>query len=213
MFEAVFQIGFYEIYCIVLGFVGSRSMAMVQTEGHFRTQELWEHSVITAVAASNLAKRVQTLEAVGFTAGLLHDIGKLVFVSVEGAAYANLLRDAAADGVKLVVAEEARFGFNHADLGAHLLAHWNLPENVCITVLHHHSASNPDEPNDRLPAIINLADILAHQLQDAPEKRVNYVASSETLDQLGIASADISLLLDQTRDSLHQVEALLEMTG
>jgi HD-like signal output (HDOD) protein len=83
MFEAVTRLGFYEIYCIVVGLIASRTMTQVRSKYSSDATQLWRHTVTTAVIASILAKRVQEAEATAFTAGLLHDIGKLIFISVE----------------------------------------------------------------------------------------------------------------------------------
>jgi putative nucleotidyltransferase with HDIG domain len=207
IFEAVFQLGFYEVYCVVVGLVGSRSLSIVRTKG-FQTDLLWQHSVATAAAAAILAKRVQETEAIGFTAGLLHDLGKLVLASVDGPAYASLT---AASGSALVAAEELTYGFNHADIGARLLALWNLPENVCVAVLRHHSSSRAGERHSVLSAIVNLANHLAHQVVDDPK---NSTAGSEyPADALALLPLlrpeDLPSALAETRDALDQVATAL----
>jgi putative nucleotidyltransferase with HDIG domain len=208
MFEAVFQIGFYEVYCIVVAFFGSRSLSMVQNKTDFDVEPLWQHSVVTAVAASILGKRVGTTEAVAFTAGLLHDVGKLVFASVEGPGYADLIRRSAPFGPNLVVAEDENFGFNHADVGARLLTRWNLPGNVCVAVRRHPHPSNGEREADSLPVVAKVANYLAHELQDGSDQNGPAASYAETLEALGLAPADVPAILDQTRTQLQQVEAL-----
>ena len=212
MFEAVFQLGFYEVFCIVVASVGSRSMLALQTEGGMKTEVLWQHSVGTAVASSALAKRVQATEASAFTAGLLHDIGKLVLASVERGVYANLMRDAAAAGTPLVMAEEITFGFNHAGLGARLLERWNFPAEVCAAVRHHHSASGAEATSQPLPAIVTLGNELSHQVLAEPGQSAEIsAAGAEALTLLGLAPADLPTLLEATRSDLQQVEGLLQI--
>ena len=212
MFEAVFQIGFYEVYCIVVAFFGSRALSMVQNKGDFDVQPLWQHSVVTAVAASILGRRVGATEAVSFTAGLLHDIGKLVFASVEGPEYAELIRRSAPFGPGLVAAEDESFGFNHADVGARLLTRWNLPGNVCVAVRRHPHLSNGEGECDPLPAVAKLANYLAHELQDGAEQEGRSTADwAESLEVLRLTAADVPTILDQMRHQLQQVEALFSV--
>jgi putative nucleotidyltransferase with HDIG domain len=209
MFEAVFQIGFYEVYCIVIAFVGSRSLSMVQNKAEFDADPLWQHSVVTAVAASILGRRVGATEAVAFTAGLLHDIGKLVFASVEGAGYADLIRRSAPFGPSMVEAEEESFGFNHADLGARLLTRWNLPGSVCVAVLRHPLPPNGEREPDSLSLVAKVANYFAHELQDGSEQdRPSAAPGAETLEALGLTPANIPPLLQEIRGQLKQVEAL-----
>src|SRR6185295_7116319 len=127
MFEAVTRLGFYEVYCVVAAVVGARTMSLGKGKGDVDVGSLWRHSVVTAVVAETLARRVQEAEAVAFTAGLLHDIGKLVFASVEGSQYAGILRQTGAFGPGLADAEQAAFGVSHASIGARLLGRWGLP--------------------------------------------------------------------------------------
>jgi putative nucleotidyltransferase with HDIG domain len=212
MFEAVFQLGFYEVYCIVVSSVGARTVSILQAEGGLNTEDLWQHSVATAVAAATLAKRAQEIEAMGFTAGLLHDIGKLVLASLERVGYANLVRDAAATGIPLVAAEEASFSFNHADLGARLLERWNLPVNVYEAVRHHHACENAEGPTQPLPAIVGLANDLAHQiLAETEDDAVLSDSATEALGFLHLTEADVAALRSETRHALQQVEALLHL--
>lgn len=187
-------------------------MSVLQTGGSFNTEALWQHSVGTAVAAANLAKRSQLSEAQAFTAGLLHDLGKLVLASMERGVYAELILSSAAAGNRLVEGEKVSFGFDHADLGARLLEQWNFPEEVVQAVRHHHASTDTEEANQPLAAIVRLANGLAHQVLDRNEASPeNYAPSAGTLQRLGLTNADIPGLLDETRDALEQVEALLQM--
>ena len=108
MFEAVSRLGFYEAYCIVAALMASRTMSQVRANYSLDANQLWRHTVTTAVIAAILAKRVQVLEAAAFPAGLLHDIGKLIFVSVEGVTYAEMVRKSGVFGHALVIAEDSR---------------------------------------------------------------------------------------------------------
>ena len=128
MFEAVSRLGLYEIYSIVLGLTASRTMKQVRAKYSWDANRLWRHAVVTAVISSTLAKRVEVVAATAFTAGLLHDIGKLILVSMEGVVYADLVRTGGSFGPPLAAAERSHLGFTHAALGGRLLARWGLPE-------------------------------------------------------------------------------------
>ena len=78
MFEAVLRLGFYEMYRIVVVLFGSRAMSIPNGACGIQVEALWRHSVTTAVAAGVLAEHLQEPEGVAFTAGLLHDVGKVV---------------------------------------------------------------------------------------------------------------------------------------
>lgn len=170
MFQAVCSLGLYEVYCVVTALIASRTMAQVRAKYSADATRLWQHTVTTAVIASLLARRVEVIDAAAFTAGLLHDVGKLIFISVEGTHYAGLAGEAGNFGPALAAAEESSIGFTHADLGARLLSRWGLPENICLAVKHHHRSPTAAAPHQRLAATVNFGNLLAHQIIEVPKK-------------------------------------------
>jgi putative nucleotidyltransferase with HDIG domain len=138
MFEAVARIGFYEVYRLVAGISGSNMLAVTGQQSSVASNELWTHSVTVALAAETLAQRNQVAEGTPFTAGLLHDIGKVVLASVEPESYAQVLSRARDQNVDLVLAERDQYGLDHAEIGGCLLARWKLPERLVAAVKFHH---------------------------------------------------------------------------
>jgi putative nucleotidyltransferase with HDIG domain len=211
MFEAVTRLGFYEVQCVVATIVGARAMSLGKGEGPMDVSHLWRHSVVTAVAAATLAKRVQETEATAFTAGLLHDVGKLVFASVERLTYANLIGQAGTSGPKLAEAEQTAFGVSHASIGARLLTRWGVPPNVAGAALHHHGTKF-DEPHAQLAATVGLASDLAHQISGQNALQPNVLVSRpDAVIFFELTADDIPTLIQQTEKDLHRVQGLLEM--
>ncbi len=212
MFEAVSRLGLYEIYSIVVSLMASRTMKQVRAKYSWDANRLWQHTVVTAVISSALAKRVQVAEATAFTAGLLHDIGKLVLVSMEGVVYAEMVRAAGYYGPSLVAAETSCLGFTHAALGARLLARWGLPDGLRLAVELHHQSPATASNHMRLAAVINFADSLAHQMADgstgAPDAAE---ASPEAMELVELTANDIPALVQQTSLDLQQIQGLLHM--
>jgi len=210
MFQAVCQLGFYEVYCIVTAMIASQTMTQVRAKYASDATRLWRHTVTTAVTASLLSRRVHTVDATAFTAGLLHDIGKLVFISKEGITYAQMVRDSGFYGSKLAIAEEQVFGFTHAALGARLLARWGLPENICTAVKLHHDPPATDEKSNGLAATVNFANYLAHKMIDGSTMAH---ACPQAMDLLELTPEDIPSLLQEVDKSLEGVQDLLQMHG
>jgi putative nucleotidyltransferase with HDIG domain len=212
MFEAVCHLGLYEVYTIVTGLIASKTMTSVQVKHGWDSTRLWRHTVTTAVIASILAKRAGVHEASAFTAGLLHDVGKLIFVSQEGAAYAELARAAEFSGPKLVAAEEGLMGFSHASLGARLLSRWDLPESVCLAVQLHHQLSATAPRHKRLVASVNFANCLAHQLVDGPGVALNATeANLEAMGMVELKNEDLPALMEEIQKGLERVQGLMKM--
>ena len=214
MFEAVTRLGFYEIYCIVVALIASRTMTLVRAKYSWDSTRLWRHTVTTAVIASILAKRVQVVEATAFTAGLLHDIGKLIFISVEGVDYAEGRRAAGHFGPMAAVAEESSMGFSQAALGARLLSRWGLPENVCLAVQWHHQSPANATRYQRLKATVNFANCLAHQMIDGPAHAPAAAdASPEAMALVELTPKDIPAVIASTNEALGRVQGLLQIQG
>lgn len=213
MFEAVSRLGLYEIYSIVLGLMASRTMEKVRAKYSWDANRLWQHSVVAAVVSSALAKRVQVAESTAFTAGLLHDIGKLILVSREGVVYAEMVRASGFSGPKLAAAENDCLGFTHASLGGGLLGRWGLPEGLRLAVEFHDQSPAAAGTHLRLVAAVNFANSLAHQMTDGPAAPPAAHASPEAMDLVGLTPDEIPFLMQQVSLDLERLQWLLLMHG
>lgn len=127
-------------------------------------ESFWRHSIASGIVARVIAtyRREQNVERF-YLLGLLHDVGKLVLHMREQEQAKQAIYKCVEEKIPLYLAEEELFGYNHAEVGGHLLRAWHMPEPVCEPVLYHHhpwkSESFPDET-----AIIHFADIMSHAL-------------------------------------------------
>jgi putative nucleotidyltransferase with HDIG domain len=117
-------------------------------------EALWKHALATAIAASELG-REQTGKPSGddFVAGLLHDVGRLVFHLANPDQYVRLGHS---DGAL----EEELFGAPHAAVGACLAEQWGLEEAVVEAIMFHHHPGRPSSLSQR----IATADRIAHEI-------------------------------------------------
>jgi putative nucleotidyltransferase with HDIG domain len=126
----------------------------------------WSHSVAVAVIAERLAKeRKLAAPNLTFTAGLLHDVGKLVISSFLAKQVEALRTELALPGTSLVECERKLVGADHAQIGAELAVAWNLPEEVVKVVASHHDPAAANEGRgDVLVDLVHAADCLSHAL-------------------------------------------------
>jgi len=122
---------------------------------------LWLHSIATAICAEQLVLvlGLPKLEE-AFTAGLLHDMGKIVlgtFVEVDDEPIKEIV---AADGLSFNEAEQMVLGIDHAEVAAELLKAWNLPDEVVAAARWHHQPHLADEQFRQLVDLIHVADFL-----------------------------------------------------
>ena len=126
-------------------------------------QSFLQHSLACGILARLLAaqKSLRQTEQM-FTAGLLHDLGRLVlFIHFPDDAL-GVLRRSRASSVCLHAAERKELGCDHAAIGRYLLNHWRLPLALENTVAFHHQPA--DAPDPVPAAMVHLADILVNAL-------------------------------------------------
>ena len=197
---------------MVVGLIASRTMTQVRAKYSWDATQLWRHTVTTAVAASVLGRRVEVVEAAAFTAGPLHDLGKLICVSVEGTSYAEMLRNTRQSGPFLTAAEVTLMGFSHAALGARLLARWGLPANICVAVELHHQSPLAAAKHQRLAATVNFANCLVHQMMDGPEPAPAAAdVSPEAMALVELRAQEIPAVVQEITEASKRVQGLLHM--
>jgi putative nucleotidyltransferase with HDIG domain len=115
-----------------------------------RVEELWQHAVTVAVATRTLAARLRCCDPdEAFTAGLLHDVGRVVIASRFREMYWEAV-GGASEAEPVVALEQAAFAVDHAEVGAWLFEAWNLPSLIVEAVRQHHQA----DAKPGLPALL-----------------------------------------------------------
>ncbi|MYM30145.1 HDIG domain-containing protein [Duganella sacchari] len=134
-------------------------------EGHcpgFDHKAFWRHSIATAACAKVLARQLRFNQDYAFTAGLLHDIGRLVLVSCFPNQYSETIAYREQHDCYLLEAERTVLGVDHVDAGLALAEHWNFSDTMRLAIGGHH---DPEAPGAGfLAAIIHVADAIVHAL-------------------------------------------------
>ncbi len=105
-----------------------------------RWKELWEHSLAVAGLARRIAtaeKCVKVMTEDSFTAGLLHDVGKIILLAEMPAEYESVLDRLTGPSCAIAQLEREKFGCTHADIGAYLIGIWGLPHTLTQAVGFH----------------------------------------------------------------------------
>ncbi len=195
-----------------LAFATSALKAFNVKPGLDTIEALWSHNIYCAVACRQLAEtstRGRTESS--FIAGLLHDIGRLLFLSLlpEDSEAKILTLSATGHGESnLCLAEQEVVGFDHAEAGGELIRQWNLPDNLYECIRYHHDPSKA-EHHPLEVAIVHLADCVAHAVQDETEIDQQLAAvDPSSWEQTGLTLEDLEAVLPVVKTQSGAVRSL-----
>ncbi len=205
--EAVNRLGYQAVYHIV-AVVSGEQMIKPASDTGLDADQLWKHAVTVAFAAQFIAKGVGADSSLLFTAGVLHDIGKLILGQVLKGEYAKMIRGSSLSGIPLQDVELSCFGVTHSMVGARLLQRWKFSPLMVDSVCYHHNPSESKEAA-RFAAIVQLADVLAHSVEAGqPISEESTATFASSLGILDIEMNELERYYDEVHDSLKFVEAM-----
>jgi HD-like signal output (HDOD) protein/CheY-like chemotaxis protein len=184
--QAVLLIGIENLKALVL------SVQVFSDLGGHLTRELgflWNHSMSTAGSAKAIARVELASSGVredAFTAGLLHDVGRLVLASAFGSEYQQVLKRAAEPGVLLASCEGDAFGCTHNGVGAYLLGLWGLTDSIVEAVAWHHEPIHAQTNSFSALIAVHAADYYDNQLHVHPFSNETSGMDENLLNQIGL---------------------------
>ncbi len=213
--QAVLVLGHQQILHIVLTLAFGSSMTVPVAGYANESCDLWQHSLTTAMAAEIVADgglNVNVERSVAFTAGLLHDIGKLVIGQVTTMEQQTAIRSCLAEsGLSWSAAERQILGTDHAEVGACLLKSWNLPDDVVEAVANHHQPTL--NPHPALSSVAHIANCAAHlSVAAAAGAGVGAWTVDETVAAaLGLTPQALEQLIADVREASESVGHFMAM--
>ena len=176
---------------------------------HENLRACWDHVMASAILSEQLAVEVGINKDRAYTAGLLHDIGRLALLTSYPLEYGNLLAVAREEQFDQLECERELFDIDHCATGQWLAAHWNLPLDFSSAIaLHHHEGKVEGELTPLVRGACRLADCLGFSALQMPSARtVPEVLADLRLKNPERTAADIEASTDFIRHALSTIDA------
>jgi putative nucleotidyltransferase with HDIG domain len=158
--DALVRIGNKQLLQIIMSAAGTDLLERPLVGYDLARGELWTHSMMCALLAESICDIVKyPFPDRAFTAGLIHDVGKLAMAEFVEDAY-EAIREAAASGkISFLEAETQVLGANHAEIGGRLGELWHFDPEMVDALRYHHAPARAS-CGTKLPFLVHLSDML-----------------------------------------------------
>jgi putative nucleotidyltransferase with HDIG domain len=188
-------------------------------------KNFWEHTLYTAIVSKSLAElTLYNNPEEAYQAGLLHDIGQLIFENHSKQDY-SILIDTNVDVNELLKSEQEKYNITHAEIGAQLLEIWGLPDVISEATKYHHAENIDIIEAHQLVKVINLSSYItandklssdelneyAKTLFDLPDSALQDIISNAKAEVKKVAaSMDIDIgNIDSEQDNAEEKQIQL----
>lgn len=219
--RAIPFVGFNTIYQLVLT-VSVLEALNVPGVGSFDPRALWLHALAVGATARVIGEEIRFPDPGGlFTAGLLHDMGKIAQAKLMPERLVAAQAAMAHDGLSSVDAEAQVGLLGHDRIGNELAKRWRLPAALTVPIECHHSVVRP-EVRDRLPTplrtateVVAVANLIGHDIVTAVDSTVEKSPDDPKvlalLDTLGVSAAARRQLLGKAAAQLERSRPFLQV--
>lgn len=158
----------------------------------------YKHAFATAHVAKEIAKLTDLVDpGTAYTAGLLHDIGKVVLDNFVAGFLPSFYRSSRDEHDDFIELEKELFGVDHQETGKRLAEKWNLPETLTEVIACHHVPEKA-VTNKKLVIITYVADLLTSGFMAGLElERINLKLMEKRLGQIDLSSSHLPTIVDK----------------
>lgn len=215
--RAIGYLGYDAIYQLVLATSVFQSLK-IEDDAGFDINKFWQHSIGVAITAEAVANFVQYKNPQElFTAGLIHDIGKIALLKVEPDLLMELSIYSRKNDLTIAEAEEKLEFYKHAKIGFMLAEKWKIPNTLCAVIQHHHTVQYDlrfgvsPELNQAID-IVMFSNLFLHGLQfgdSGYDKKPSI--PPELFQRLSITKENIPKIVSVLKKGLQVADRFLEI--
>lgn len=192
--NAIMNIGLQDLKHIVI----THAVLDLVSEDEVTFKRLWKqaslsNNILTGFYLEVLKKPVPELYA---SAGLLHNIGRLIFVANE-IDYKGLVESSRSEQ-EICQLEKETFGICHQDLGGFLLNNWDLPFGYVEAAMYHHRPSDFRIINRELVSVVHIA----HHFTEVLTGKKNHVINPVVFELLSVKEKDVNEFIESVKEKL-----------
>lgn len=180
-------------------------------------EDFWRHSLATAVCSRILARRISrglVEPDSAFSAGLLHDIGKMIVCCFLPEEHSLFMQQRQSDQSALdYEIEEGVLGYNHAQIGGFLAAQWKLPAKLSDAIaFHHHPQLNDRE--EPLVYIVHIGNFLTKKtFYDEEEAYLVGSLNPRVKEYMRVIEDDLDAVCSVLREEYLKAETFMQIAG
>ncbi len=177
-------------------------------------QKFWEHSLGTAIAAQLAGKQLGLVDMDdAFSAGMLHDIGKVVLDVYFASEYQRVLSEARLQGLPchgaaFLQLEQRILKTTHTSIGGVLASKWKLPLTITEVIQHHHHPEK-SKSSEALVYLVALANRLSMVLAQYDGVVDETQFPPNVLAYFDLNAEDLTYFLEALREEMETAEAML----
>jgi putative nucleotidyltransferase with HDIG domain len=212
--RAIIMLGLNTVKNLALSTAVLASMRKKRSPGGLNMEVFWRHSLGVGVMSKLLAKTrgidTKRLEEY-FTAGLLHDIGKIPLNIVIAESYATTVRAAKKKGLPLYDAENQFLGLNHCICGEQIVNQWKLQGAIGDIIINHHGCAEYSGPHRDLLYNVALANYSIQQWNTGFAGDSHPALDPDTWDILAVEPGSTQGLMNMVTEEIEKAEIFLKI--
>jgi putative nucleotidyltransferase with HDIG domain len=215
--DALVRIGNSRLLQIIMS-AGGTDLLEREVKGYdLGRGELWKHSMLCALLAESLCPIIgYGSPDKAFTAGLLHDVGKLAMAEFVAGSLDEIREATVAGKISFLEAETRVLGVSHAEIGGLLGEMWHFDSEM-VDALRHHHAPGGAPAGSKLPFLVHLSDILCLTSgigvgADGLQYKIDY----DLCKANGIGSKEFEMAmirLMEVESQFHGIVAMFDLEG